>query len=205
MWVIAVGTNRVVDAMPTEWRADLPFVAVDGAVATIRGSDVLFLMPEEKQPRIIVRGGANEIWHFLFWNGFRPRAKGLDQPVVFPEESTAVPPTIAVAPDSVPVPRESRVDTVTPRPAPPAAVDTSARPAARDLWTVSFAAVLSENRARDLARDIRVEGRQARVVVNTTEGVRIHRVVLGPFASRAEADRVGRAAGRPYWVFEGPP
>ena len=83
VWVINVGTNRVVATLPTAWRADLPNVGPDGAVATIAGRDVHFTIPGHAKPRIIVRDGANEIWHFVFWNGFRPRAPGLDQPVVF--------------------------------------------------------------------------------------------------------------------------
>jgi cell division septation protein DedD len=73
------------------------------------------------------------------------------------------------------------------------------------VWTVSFAALLSEERARDLAQQIRVDGQVARVVVSTTDGVRIYRVVLGPYADKAEAERVGRASRRSYWVFEGVP
>jgi cell division septation protein DedD len=85
-------------------------------------------------------------------------------------------------------------------------VDTPLRPVPRGGgWTVSFAAVLSEDRARELARQIRVEGQQARVVVTITEGVRVNRVVLGPFPTRADAERVGQASGKSYWVFEGPP
>ena len=87
VWVIDVGTNRRVTTLATPWRDDLPNVAPDGAVATASGRDVHFTVPGHDRPRIIVRDGAQEIWHFVFWNGFRPRAPGLDLPVVFPVDT----------------------------------------------------------------------------------------------------------------------
>jgi cell division septation protein DedD len=204
-WIIAISSNRFVGTVATDWRPDLPVVAPDGLLATVQGADVAFVAPGEQRPRIIVRQGASELWHFVYWSGFRPRAKGLDQPVVFPEESVSFVAPVAVAHDSG-RPRPMRTDTAVLRPIPVAPVDTPSRPApVRDGWTVSFAAVLSEERARDLARQIRVEGQQARVVVNETEGIKVHRVVLGPYPTRPDAERVGRAAGRSFWVFEGPP
>ena len=205
VWVVSVATNRVIHAMTTEWRGDLPSVVVDGSVAVIQGDDVLFVAPGETRPRMRVQGGSDEVWHFVFWNGFRPRAKELDLPVVF-EDSVPPPVSPITFSDSVEPPRPQRVDSAPPRPTPVVPVDTPARPAAqRTGWTVSFAAVLSEEGARDLAKRINVDGQAARVVVSTTEGVRIHRVVLGPYTTRSEAERVGRSSGRSFWVFEGPP
>ena len=200
VWVIGVGTNRLLATLPTSWRADLPDVAPEGTVATVSGRDVHYTMPGQVKPRIIVRDGSAEIWHFVFWNGFRPRAPGLDQPVVFPVDTVAFasPVRDTIAPSPVVIP-----DTQPSRPA-PVPVDT-VRPTTAPQWTVQVAAVLSEDRARDIARSIRVEGVQPRVVVSATDGARIYRVVMGPFASRLEADRVGRQSGRNYWVFEGVP
>jgi cell division septation protein DedD len=73
------------------------------------------------------------------------------------------------------------------------------------VWSVQVAAVLSEERAREIARTIRVDGVQPRVIVSAVDGARVYRVVMGPFPTRAEADRVGRQSGRDYWVFEGVP
>jgi hypothetical protein len=56
-----------------------------------------------------------------------------------------------------------------------------------------------------LARSIRVRGQIARVVAAFIDETPIFRVVLGPFPTREEADAVGRASGRAYWVYEGPP
>jgi hypothetical protein len=165
---------------------------------------VHFTVPGHEQPRIIVRDGAQETWHFVFWNGFRPRASGLDVPVVFPVDTLyyadpindslmATPPVVSDT-------------TTTARPLQVVPPDTTVRaPSTTSVWSVQLAAVLTEDRAREIARTIRVDGAQPRVVVATVDGTRVYRVVMGPFSSRAEADRVGRQSGRDYWVFEGVP
>jgi hypothetical protein len=203
VWVIDVGTNRRVTTLPTPWRADLPNVAPDGAVATVAGRDVHFTVPGHDRPRIIVRDGAQEIWHFVFWNGFRPRAPGLDLPVVFPVDTLYYAEPVS---DSLAPPVLLPVDTTTAGVQQVVPPDTTLRaPPVRTVWSVQLAAVLSEDRAREIARAIRVDGVQPRVIVATVDGTRVYRVVMGPFSSRAEADRVGRESGRDYWVFEGVP
>jgi ABC-type amino acid transport substrate-binding protein len=76
---------------------------------------------------------------------------------------------------------------------------------ARAGFVVQFAAVRTAAAAEAQAAAIRVEGRQARVISTETDGVPIYRVVLGPFATREEAERIGRGAARDYWIFEGLP
>jgi hypothetical protein len=202
VWVIDVGTNRRVTTLPTPWRADLPNVAPDGAIATAVDGDVHFTVPGHDRPRIIVQNGARDVWHFVFWNGFRPRAPGLDLPVVFPIDTFyyAEPLSDSLAP-TTPTP----VDTTAPRPLQVVPTDTTVRTPARVVWSVQVAAVLSEDRAREIAGAIRVAGAQPRVVVATVDGTRVYRVVLGPFPTREDADRAGRESGRDYWVFEGVP
>lgn len=203
VWVIDVGTNRRVTTLPTPWRDDLPNVAPDGAVATVVGEDVHFTVPGHDRPRIIVEDGGKEVWHFVFWNGFRPRAPGLDLPVVFPIDTFyyADPVLDSLATTPTPV----AVDTTTTRPQVVPADTTIRTPQVSTVWSVQVAAVLSEDRAREIARTIRVDGTQPRVVVSSVDGARVYRVVMGPFSSRAEADRIGRQSGRDYWVFEGVP
>lgn len=201
-WVISVATNRLVATLPTAWRADLPTVAPDGSVATIPDRDVHFTMPGQAKPRIIVRGGAGEIWHFVYWNGFRPRAPGLDQPVVFPVDSVEFGSPVREIAEPAVVAPSSPASAV-----PPPRDTIAAVPPARqqEAYSVQVAALLSEERAEAVAGEVRQEGLRARVVVSTTDGVRIYRVVLGPYGTRAEADRAGRLSGRSYWVFEGVP
>jgi cell division septation protein DedD len=204
VWVISVGTNQLVATLPAVWRADLPTVAHDGTVASVVDRDVHFTMPGGAKPRIIIRDGASEIWHFVFWNGFRPRASVLDQPVVFPVDTTYY---VEPASDSLMVSSPQPLDTsAVTRPQVIIPADTSSRiTPARSGWSVQVAAVLSEERAREIARTIRVDGATPRITVSEVDGSRVYRVVMGPFPTRADADRVGRQSGRDYWVFEGVP
>jgi hypothetical protein len=183
-WVVAVGTNRMIASIATRWTADLPAVAPDGTIATISGRDVVFVDPESRA-ETRVAGGASDFWIFIHWNGFRPRAAGLDAPVEFPAETLT---------DTVQLPGS---DTL--------ASDPPLFPQQSVGYTVSFAAVLSAERAARLADSIAVGGARAHVVTSSTAGATLYRVVLGPYTTRANAEAAGAASRRPYWVFEGAP
>jgi cell division septation protein DedD len=86
---------------------------------------------------------------------------------------------------------------------PPATID-PARPTSTG-FIVSFAALLSEDKAQQVATSINVNGVQAHVVSTTTAGSPIFRVVMGPFPTRDEANKIGKAAKREYWIYEGSP
>lgn len=193
-WVIAVGTSKLVGSVRTSWRDDLPFVAADGAIATAQGDDVGFVDGATLRPVRRVQGGAKDYWYPFQWNGFRPRAAGLDSPVEF---EVGVSDSAA---DSALAAAAAAADTA---PAPADTAPSAASPAspAREQWIVSFAALLVEESAQQLAREITVDGQRARLVTTLREGVPVHRVVLGPYPSRAAAERAGRQAGRPYWVY----
>ena len=68
---------------------------------------------------------------------------------------------------------------------------------------VSFATVLNQPKAHEIAGGISVGGLRARVVPAQAGGTAIFRVVVGPFTTREEAERIGRASKRQYWVYEG--
>ena len=87
--------------------------------------------------------------------------------------------------------------------APPSAPQASSTLGERGSFVVQFAALKAESAARQLAGAIRANGERARVVTTSTNGIALYRVILGPFRSRADAERAGQAAGRDYWVFEG--
>jgi cell division septation protein DedD len=72
-------------------------------------------------------------------------------------------------------------------------------------YTVSFAALLVGDKARDLAASIRVGSENARVVTAVRDGSTIYRVVLGPYPTREEAERIGRESKQSYWIYEGGP
>ncbi len=107
--------------------------------------------------------------------------------------------TVRPRPDSVRKP-VIRIDT---QPRVPAAIDAPADVGERGTYVVQFAALKAERPAAQLAGSIRANGERARVMMTSSNGILLYRVILGPFRTRAEAERAGQAAGRDYWVFEG--
>ena len=197
--VIALGTNRVIGTVSTRWRADLPFVARDGGIALVQGKDVVLADGTTLRERERISDGASDYWYPFRWTGFRPRAEELDQVLAVespPEDSAAAPPdSAASAPaDSAAPPAE---------PVPPPRDTTVRRPVTG--YTVSFAALLVGDKARELAASIRVGSENARVVTGVREGSTIYRVVLGPYPTREEAERIGRESKQSYWIYEGGP
>jgi len=197
VYVISLGNDAVIGVVRSEWRGDLPLVLPDGAIATTRGEDVVFAHPSSLADMRTVVGGARQFWYTLRWNGFRPRSAGLDQPVEFrtsaPRDSVDYADS-AVAQDLA---RDStRRDTT---------ATSSSTVSPTSSFTVSFAAVLDEKQARQVASRIRVDGDTPRVTTSDRAGRTLYRVVLGPYPTRADADRVGKASGQSYWIFEGAP
>lgn len=197
VFAISVATGDVLGSMVSHWRGDLPAVLADGHIAVVRDDDVVLLHPSTLGEQRTIERGARDFWYALRWNGFRPRAAGLDVPVEF---QTIAPPTpidsIGGADSGVVAP---------PTVAPPTRRNERAEPPVQELYTVSFAAMLNERQAREMARRIRVDGVQARVITSDRDGRTIYRVIMGPYTSRAEAERVGRESRADYWIYEGPP
>lgn len=209
-WVVAVGTARVIGSVATEWRDDLPMVAPDGALFLADGKNVRIVDGETLKQRAVMTSGSDDFWYVIVWNGFRPRAGELDQPVTFADSDS-----VSVAADTTDTTAASRTDTTArppraaiPRPAPPRLPADSAPAAPKSGgWTVSFAAFLSEPSAKKRAGEISVNGQGARVVAGQAPGTNttVYRVVLGPFPTKAEAERVGRESRESFWVYEGNP
>ena len=196
-WVISIATNRVSGTLETGWRADLPAFAPGGAIAAVRGRDVVFVNAADSRETRSIPGGAADFWYFFAWNGFRPRMADLDRPVTFdtPVAAGASPDSTGAGTDSMPDP--------TLRDASPSVVEPpqSVTPTSR-VYMVSFAAVLSEARANEVAAGISVNGVRPRVAAAPSGGTTIYRVILGPYSTREEADRVGRDSKRQFWVYE---
>lgn len=191
-WIVALATGAVRGSVRSTWLADLPYVAPDGSIVLAAGNDVLVVDGESLRTVRTVAGGARDFWYPFLWDGFRPRAADAP-PEPEPERGPAPDPVLE---DSMPaLPEPAVVDTTQPAPD-----TTAARPAPG--FIVSFAALLSEESARELASQIVVEGRTAHVVATDRAGTTIYRVLLGPYPTREEAERVGRASGHSYWVYE---
>jgi hypothetical protein len=197
VYVISLGSDDVIGVVRSEWRGDLPLVLPDGAIATARGEDVVFAHPSTLADMRTVEGGAQQFWYTMRWNGFRPRAAGLDQPVQF---RTSAPRDSVDYADSAAARALGR-DTSRARVAPGTRTDTVVASA----FTVSFAAVLDEKQARQVASRIRVDGETPRITTSDRAGKTLYRVVLGPYPTRADAERVGKSSGQSYWIFEGAP
>jgi hypothetical protein len=195
-WIVAVGTDKVIGTVLTAWRRDLPAVAPDGGILLLRKNDVAVVDGETLKPRSVITNGGKDAWMIVAWNGFRPRAAGLDEPVTFPSDSGGVDSTAAPRP---PAPPDS---------APPETTVVQRPPARDTAWrgfTVQFAALRDNAAAKQLATEIAVNGEKAHVVATTRDGITVYRVVLGPYPTRPDADRVAKAAGRSSWIYEGQP
>jgi hypothetical protein len=192
-WVIALGTDRIVATVATRWTADLPAIAPDEAIITLGRRDVILVDINTGQERSRIRDGARDFWVLVFWNGFRQRAPGLDQPVVFAGADTTA--LDSAARDSL------AADTAH------AAPDTiaTAPPPAAPGFIVSFAAVLSEARALAMAESISVGSARARVIKTQRGDATLHRVVIGPYPTRAAAEAAGRFSRRQFWVYQETP
>jgi len=204
----------VVNTVASEWRQDLPLVTPDGRLLLARGPDAVVVDSESGRERLRYQNGGADVWSLVRWNGFRPRAAGLDRPVEFEEfaaDSVAADSALAALlaarygdisgiARAAPLPPASGSEP--PRqPEPPRREATPAR----GTWTVSFATLLDESRARAMADSISYGARKARVVLGNRDGVAVWRVLLGPFDTRPEAERAGMASRLSYWVFEGAP
>jgi len=209
--VVGVGTDRVRGVVRSTWRSDLPAVAPNGMLALATSTDVVFVTADSLRPKRTVNGGAKDLWRFLAWNGFRPRAAGLDEPVTFPED-TIVPhdSTRTFTPSAEDSARAAdsarRVAAAAKAAAPPApaAPPKDTLPRAPE-FTVQFAALRTDSAARQVMKAIHVTGAAPHVVPSSHEGVVTYRVVVGPFATRDEAERIARSAGMSYWIYEGEP
>jgi len=190
--VVATATSAVVAHLNTEWRDDLPLVAPDGSIATIQGRDVAFIGAEDHRLVSRIGDAASDFWFAFWWTGFRPRAASLDAPVTFDSSVRAT--------DSATTAAIAGADSARP---PVVTTDSATKAKAPGGFTVSFFALLSEQRAQDEAAKIRVGSETAHVETIMRNGVPVYRVILGPYPTCAEAQRAARESGKTVWIPEG--
>lgn len=229
VYVVSVGTSRLIGSVVSQWRDDLPVVGPDGGIAVVQGPDVVVVDAESHRERTRFLSGAADTWALIRWNGFRPRAAGLDAPVQFddpgaaatpPDDTTrfgpptaapqtAVPAAAAPVPPAAasPQPAAARPPASSPIVGPPAEAPASAAAPRRDVsWNVAFASLQSELRAQTLSASITIDGKPTRVIASAgRDGVNVYRIVGGPFPTKDAADKAGKKTGLPYWVYEGTP
>lgn len=203
--VIAVGSQTVRGAVATQWRADLPLVAPDGHLVLAAGSDARVVDGETLAPLRTLRGAGRDFWYVTSWNGFRPRDARLDEPVQFEGADSAAPGRDSVDPQGAfagAAPDSSLPPTGGPQP--PGAVE-AAGAARGAVWYVSLASHSTEDAARAEAERTVAAGTSASVLRGNAGGRLVFRVVVGPYATRAEAEQAGAASGRSHWLFSSTP
>ncbi len=209
VFAISLANEALQATLHSEWRTDVPQVFADGTVAVIRGDDLVITNVSSAPSERVIENGAKDFWYGFRWNGFRPRAAGLDQPVEFRTSAPRDPADFGDLRVDSSRDATARINALST--APPAGSASVALPPRTDStlgqqqFMVSYAAVQSEQRARDLASRIRVDGKAPRITSSERNGTTLYRVVMGPYPTRDAADRVGKASGHSFWIFEGVP
>lgn len=205
-WAVDVASGQVRSTLSSSWRDDLPAVAPDGSVLVVLGPDVSRLDAVTLQRAATVPGGALDWWHVANWDGFTARGGEAPPPVFAGVESVAadaLDSAIAAAEAAEAAEATEATEATAARPAPVS--DAGARAdstvAAEPRWLVSFASVVDPARAESLAAQLRQGGAPARAMAVPGARGPVHRVVLGPFATRDSAVRAGRATGREHWII----
>lgn len=206
IFVASLADDRVTGTLTAPWLEDLPLVTFEGAIAVSHGEDVELFHPATLSNIRSIKDGGRQFWYTLRWNGTRPRAAGLDKPVEF-RSST---PREFAFDDSVDRPDDGLVRGGVETPAGQQAARTrdsteATSTSGSSKFMISFATLLDEQQAKKLAQGISVEGRNPRVMISRHDDITVYRVVLGPFATRDEAERTGRLSGQNYWVYEDSP
>jgi cell division septation protein DedD len=210
-WVVAVGTDRVIGKVRTIWTADLPFVTSDGSLVVSTGPDVQLLDMQSLQLQRAVPGGGRDYWIPLRWDGFKPRAPGLDQPVTFPGATptdTGDSILTAIHRSQADSAAHAPVTAATPEAARPVVDSAQGRIATAPVagYTVQFAALLNRDSAQARAARITVDGHSAHVVAAPRGTATVYLVVLGPFSSREDAEAAGHASKQANpWIYAGAP
>jgi hypothetical protein len=187
VWVVDLVQREVALTIQSPWAEDLPLVAGGRTLVVRDGADVVAweLTGTTPTERTRLVGAASDIFLAIPWSPEAPAATE-PAPVVIAEDETPTPaPTVG---DSV----------LTEAPSVPAA-----REPTGDIYLQISS---SQNRewAQALAQQLRDGGFAARLL-NPTDPSDPYRVVIGPFATREEADAVGRRLGRPYFVLSEAP
>ena len=112
--------------------------------------------------------------------------------------------TTAPKPDTLPRPK-TPPDSV--RPTRPIVPELEAAVVSASGYIVQFAATSTEREARATLLQLRLpDGVFARIIPSIRRGRTVYRVIVGPFATRTQAERVARGAGaEDFFLYEGAP
>jgi len=182
-WVVSLASERVVGHLATEWDTDLPTVSQTGVILDREGDAVVARDVHSLDSLGAVADGARDYWFLGAWAPAGAAA-------ALRQQARAAAPAPSAAP---PAPAKPAAG---PKALPPApAPDTTAR-----LW-VQVSASQSEAASRALVAELAAAHKPVQLVPPRAEGDG-WRVVLGPFATRDDAEAAGRALGRPFFIVE---
>lgn len=187
VWVVDLVRREVAAMMRTGWAEDLPLIAGGRTLVIRDGADVVAwdLTGARPTERTRLIGAAQDVFLAIPWSPDTPSA---------PEPAPAAAEADPVAPEP-------------PSPTLPANADSAAVAGPPEVLGDLYLQISSsQNRewAQALAQQLRDGGFAARLL-NPSDPSDPYRVVIGPFATREEADAVGRRLGRPYFVLSEPP
>ena len=187
-WVVGVAAERLLGRLATEWDSDLPTVSPGGVVLAREGDAVVARDVHSLDSLGAVPDGAADYWFVGAWAPSGAAAAIRQQARV---AEAASPPS---GQPSAPAPAGAALAAADAKSTPPATA-----PALR-IW-VQVSVSQSEPASRDLAASLVAARHPAQVVPPRSEGDG-WRVVVGPFATRDDAEAAGRSLGRPFFVVE---
>ncbi len=176
-WVVDLATGRYLVTAESEWDRDLPTVAGAATLLVRQGADAIAL--ELARPGLRetgrVVGGAEDGWIVTNW---------------VPSDRLA---QAAATAESLLVRQDGRL-----------VADSQPSTPVADRLFLQVSSSQNPDWSRELAKQLTAGGYPARVLDPTTadDGFR---VVIGPYATREEAEEAGRKLGRPYFILTNPP
>jgi len=191
-WVVSLASQDVIGHLSGSWDTDLPTVSQTGVIVDREGDAVVARDVRSLDSLGAVSGGARDYWFVGAWAP-SSAAAALRQQAAH-----------AAEPAPAPAPRPSAP--AAPR-APAPAYEPKGLPPSPDtattitrLW-VQVSASQSEAASRALVAELVAAHHPAQLVPPRSVGDG-WRVVLGPFATRDEAEAAGRVLGRPFFIVE---
>lgn len=191
VWVVDLVRWELATTLRTKWAEDLPLVVGGRTLVARDGKDVIAIdltavKPVERS-RLADAGG--DVFLAVPW-----APAGVSHEVVVVRDST---PT-----DTQPEPVTDSVPPVTAPPAPLPVDPIPTAPTGTAASSVYLQVASSQNQdwAAAFAQQLKDGGFPAKVLAPKASGDP-YRVVIGPYATRDEADAVGRRLGRPYFLL----
>lgn len=192
VWVVDLVRNELAATIHTRWAADLPLVTGGRTLIQRDGQDVVALDLTGATPkeRSRLAGAADDLFLAVPWSPRRERPEAV---------ATA---DLPLAVDSTPKGQETEDGTPPPATAttPEAeAIPTAPTGTAAASVYVQVASSQNKDWAQAFAQQLKDGGFPAKVLDPKTPGDGF-KVVIGPYATRDEADAVGKRLGRPYFL-----